>query len=157
LIVTGDREIIEIILLTLYVSGVAVLISMVLGLPRTFYRAESFQDKKVFCLSGQYRDGSSPGCCWLFISLMLWRSGPFGFLSIMYTPTAMIIAQVLIAAPIIAGVTLAAVQQINPAKLKLQALSLGASGLRSSGLWQKRQSFPHSLRSWQVLAALSLK
>jgi tungstate transport system permease protein len=50
----------------------------------------------------------------------------------MYTPTAMIVAQVLIATPIISGVTLAAVAQINP-KLKLQALSLGAN--RTQVLW----------------------
>jgi len=49
-----------------------------------------------------------------------------GFLKLMYTPTAMVIAQVLIASPIIAGITLAAVQQIDP-KLKQQVLSLGAN------------------------------
>jgi tungstate transport system permease protein len=73
-----------------------------------------------------------PVAAGLFISIMLWRSGPLGILGIMYTPTAMIIAQVLIASPIIAGVTLAAVQQVNP-NLKLQALSLGAN--RAQVLW----------------------
>jgi tungstate transport system permease protein len=133
LIVTGDREIIEIILLTLYVSGVAVIISMVLGLPTgLLVGLNHFRTKKFFVSLINTGMGLPPVAAGLFISLMLWRSGPFGFLSIMYTPTAMIIAQVLIAAPIIAGVTLAAVQQINPA-LKLQALSLGAS--RSQILW----------------------
>ena len=133
LIFTGDREIIEIILLTLYVSGVAVALSMVLGLPLgLFIGLNNFRTKKFFVSIINTGMGLPPVAAGLFISLMLWRSGPFGFLSIMYTPTAMIIAQVLIAAPIIAGVTLAAVQQINPA-LKLQALSLGAS--RSQILW----------------------
>jgi tungstate transport system permease protein len=118
LIFTGNREIFEIVLLTIRVSGIAVIISMILGVP-------------VGLLIGFVISiintgmGLPPVAAGLFISLFLWRSGPLGFLSIMYTPTAMIIAQILIASPIISGVTLAAVQQINP-KLKYQAMSLGA-------------------------------
>ena len=70
--------------------------------------------------------GLPPVAVGLIVSVLLWRSGPLGLLGLIYTPTAIIIAQVLIASPIVAGITLAAVQQINP-KLKLQALSLGAS------------------------------
>ncbi len=142
LIFTGDREIIEIILLTLYVSGVAVALSMVLGLPLgLFIGLNNFRTKKFFVSIINTGMGLPPVAAGLFISLMLWRSGPFGFLSIMYTPTAMIIAQVLIAAPIIAGVTLAAVQQINPA-LKLQALSLGAGRAQILWLMAKEAKLP---------------
>jgi len=70
--------------------------------------------------------GLPPVAAGLIVALFIWRSGPFGFLELMYTPAAMVIAQVLIATPIIAGITLAAVQQIDP-KLRQQALSLGAN------------------------------
>ena len=73
--------------------------------------------------------GLPPVAAGLFVTLFIWRSGVFGFLELMYTPSAMVIAQVLIASPIIAGITLAAVQQINP-KLSQQALSLGADRLQ---------------------------
>ncbi len=62
----------------------------------------------------------------LFVSIMLWRSGPFGALELLYTPTAIVTAQFVIAAPIVTGLTIAAMQQLNP-KLRLQLLALGAS------------------------------
>ena len=133
LIFSGDREIFEIILLTLKVSGIAVIISMVLGLPiGLLVGLNNFKSKRFVITIINTGMGLPPVAAGLFISIMLWRSGPLGILGIMYTPTAMIIAQVLIAAPIIAGVTLAAVQQVNP-NLKLQALSLGAN--RAQVLW----------------------
>jgi tungstate transport system permease protein len=48
----------------------------------------------------------------LFVTISLWRNGPLGFLGILYTPLAMIIAQAVIATPIVTGITLAAVQQL---------------------------------------------
>ncbi|MHB1443615.1 MAG: ABC transporter permease [Candidatus Humimicrobiaceae bacterium] len=126
LIFTGDREIFGILLLTIRVSGIAVIISMILGIPvGLLIGLNNFRGKKFIISIINTGMGLPPVAAGLFISLFLWRSGPLGFLSIMYTPTAMIIAQILIASPIISGVTLAAVQQINP-KLKYQAMSLGA-------------------------------
>ncbi len=130
LIFSGDEEIIEIILLTLRVTGLAVIISMLLGMPIGLaIGLNNFRSKRFVVSIINTGMGLPPVAAGLLVSIMLWRSGPFGFLGIMYSPTAMVIAQVLIASPIIAGVTLAAVQQINP-KLKLQALSLGASNLQ---------------------------
>jgi tungstate transport system permease protein len=63
---------------------------------------------------------------------MLWRTGPIGQLRLLYTPTAMVIAQCAIALPIVIGLTVAAIQQLNP-KLRLQILGLGAS--RFQLLW----------------------
>src|SRR5688572_1832404 len=68
----------------------------------------------------------------LFISIFLWRSGPLGFLELIYTPTAMIVAQVVIAFPIVAGLTMASFQALDP-KLALQLLGIGAS--KSQLLW----------------------
>jgi tungstate transport system permease protein len=62
----------------------------------------------------------------LFVTIFLWRNGPFGFLDIMYTPTAMIVAQAVIATPIVTGITVASIQNL-PAGLKLQILALGAT------------------------------
>jgi len=73
--------------------------------------------------------GLPPVVVGLFVSIFLWRSGPFGFLELLYTPTAIVIAQVIIAAPIVTGLTLAAMQQISPS-FRLQILGLGASRLQ---------------------------
>jgi tungstate transport system permease protein len=76
--------------------------------------------------------GLPPVVVGLFVSILLWRSGPLGFLEILFTPAAMVIAQVIIASPIIMGLTTAAIQQLNP-KLRLQFLALGAS--RAQIVW----------------------
>jgi tungstate transport system permease protein len=70
--------------------------------------------------------GLPPVVVGLFVSIFLWRSGPLGVLELLYTPTAIVIAQFIIAAPIVMGLTIAAMQQLNP-KLRLQLLGLGAS------------------------------
>ena len=62
----------------------------------------------------------------LFVSIFLWRSGPLGFMELIYSPTAMVIAQVIIAFPIVAGLTMASFQALDP-KLGLQLLGIGAS------------------------------
>src|SRR5439155_12119528 len=73
--------------------------------------------------------------------ITLWRSGPLGFLELLYTPAAMVLAQVVIAFPIVAGLTLAAVQQLNP-NLRLQLLALGASRVQLLGLLLREVRLP---------------
>jgi tungstate transport system permease protein len=70
--------------------------------------------------------GLPPVVVGLFVTIFLWRNGPFGALDILYTPTAMIIAQAVIATPIVMGITVASIQNL-PANLKLQILALGAT------------------------------
>ena len=128
LLFSGNREIYEIVLLTIRVSGLEVIISMTLGIPVGLsVGLNNFKVKRFVVSLINTGMGLPPVAAGLIVSVFLWRSGPLGLLRLMYTPTAMVIAQILIASPIIAGVTLAAVQQINP-MLKLQALSLGANG-----------------------------
>jgi len=130
LLLSGNREVYEIVLLTIKVSGIAVIISMIAGIPVGLaVGLNDFKGKRFVVSIINTGMGLPPVAAGLLVAVFLWRSGPFGFLQLMYTPTAMVIAQVLIAAPIIAGVTLAAIQQVNPS-LKTQALSLGA------GRWQ---------------------
>ena len=127
LIFTGDREIYEILFLTLKVSGSAVLFSMLLGIPLgVLVGLNKFPLKRFVTAIINTGMGLPPVAAGLIVTLFVWRSGLLGFLELMYTPAAMVIAQVLIASPIIAGITLAAVQQIDP-KLRQQALSLGAN------------------------------
>jgi tungstate transport system permease protein len=76
--------------------------------------------------------GLPPVVVGLFISLLLWRSGPLGSLDLLYTPTAIVLAQFVIAAPVVTGLTLAAVQQI-PDRFHLQMVALGAS--RAQLVW----------------------
>jgi tungstate transport system permease protein len=76
--------------------------------------------------------GLPPVVVGLFVSILLWRSGPLGGLELLYTPTAIVLAQLVIAAPIVTGLSLAAVQQI-PEPFRLQMQALGAS--RSQLVW----------------------
>src|SRR5689334_3179916 len=76
--------------------------------------------------------GLPPVVVGLFVSIFLWRSGPLGFLELIYSPTAMVVAQVIIAFPIVAGLTLSSFQTLNP-NLALQLAGIGAS--RAQVLW----------------------
>jgi len=73
--------------------------------------------------------GLPPVVVGLWVSIFLWRSGPLSFLNMMYTPGAIILAQSIIASPIVTGFTIAAIGQLNH-KIKLQILALGASRLQ---------------------------
>jgi len=126
-------DLLEVILLTLQVSGTATLISICLGLPVGLWLAlNDFPGKKVILSVVNFGMGLPPVVVGLFVSLLLWRYGPLGGLEIMYTPAAMIIAQSVIASPIIAGLSFAAVGALPP-NLRLQILSLGATG--SQACW----------------------
>jgi tungstate transport system permease protein len=85
--------------------------------------------------------GLPPVVVGLFVSLCLWRSGPLGFLDLIYSATAMVIAQVVIALPIVAGLTLASFQSLNP-RLSLQILGAGASQTQLLWLLCKEARLP---------------
>ena len=130
LLLSGDKEVFSIALLTLKVSGIATLVSLILGVPLGMFLAISkFKGRKFLVGAVNAGMGLPPTVVGLWVALFLWRRGPFGFLSLMYTPTAMVIAQSIIALPIVAGLTMTAVQQLSP-KLRLQILALGASPLQ---------------------------
>jgi tungstate transport system permease protein len=85
--------------------------------------------------------GLPPVVVGLFVSIFLWRNGPFGFLEILYTPTAIVIAQAIIATPIVMGITLAAIQHL-PKNLRLQILALGATRLQMVWMLMKEARLP---------------
>jgi len=138
LIIRGDPEIWAITWLTLKVSGIATGISLLIGLPLgTWLALRKFTGQG--CLFSFINTGMAfpPVVIGLWVSIFLWRSGPFGDLGLIYTPTAMVIAQTIIATPIVVGLTIAALQQLNP-YLRVQLLGLGASQLQVIfALWRE--------------------
>ena len=128
-----DPEVFEVCWLTLKVSGTATLLSVIIGVPLGCILALSRFPGRNFLVSlSNFGMGLPPVVVGLWVSIFLWRSGPFGSLGIIYTPTAMVIAQAVIASPLVISFTLAAVQQISP-RLRLHLLALGAN--RRQLLW----------------------
>ena len=122
-----DAEVWAITWLSLKISGGATLISLLLGIPLGIALALThFLGRSVIVALVNTGMGLPPVVVGLFVSLFLWRSGPLGFLELIYSPTAMVVAQVIIAFPIVAGLTMASFQSLDP-KLSLQLLGIGAS------------------------------
>lgn len=127
LLIQGDPEVLRVTLLSLEVSGVAVLLSMLLGMPLGVALALTrFPGRSLLVSAVNTGMGVPPVVAGLAVFMVLARSGPVGILDLIYTPTAMVVAQVVIASPIVAGLTMTAMQQLPP-KLRLQTLGLGAS------------------------------
>lgn len=126
-------ELLEILGMSLLVSGGAVAVSMLLGVPLGIWMGlHRFPGRRFLVTLVNTGMGVPPVVVGLLVFLLLARSGPLGGLELLYTPAAMILAQVLIALPLVAGVTLAAIQALDQ-RLTLQILSLGASRLQLYG------------------------
>jgi tungstate transport system permease protein len=133
LVLTFDAEVWSITWLSLKISGCATLVSLLVGIPLGIALASSrFPGRAVVAALVNTGMGLPPVVVGLFVSIFLWRSGPLGFLELIYSPSAMVIAQVIIAFPIVAGLTMASFQNLDP-KLTLQLLGIGAS--RPQLLW----------------------
>lgn len=127
LILARDPALMQIVWLSLQVSAAALVIAMLLGIPAgaalglSRIRAQGLI--VILLYTGM---GLPPVVVGLFVYLMLSRSGPFGPLGWLFTPAAMIVAQTIIAFPLVAGLTMIAVQSVDP-QLRLQARALGAT------------------------------
>jgi tungstate transport system permease protein len=133
LVLGGDPEVLDITWLSLRLSATATLLSLVVGIPLgTALALVRFPGRRLAIALVNTGMGLPPVVVGLFISILLWRSGPLGFLELLYTPVAIVLAQFVIAAPLVVGLTLAAVQQI-PERFRLQMVALGAS--RGQLLW----------------------
>jgi len=132
LIGTLDPALLEIVLLSLQVSGTALLFSTVIGIPLGAAMGLSrFVGRRLVIALLYTGMGFPPVVVGLFVYLMLSRSGPFGQLNAplipdLFTPGAMVVAQTIISFPLVAGFTMAAVMGVDPA-LRLQVQSLGAT------------------------------
>jgi len=130
LVFSGDAEVWSVTWLSLQISGAATLISLIIGIPLGIVLAMTrFAGRSMTVAVINTGMGLPPVVVGLFISILFWRSGPFGFMELIYTTTAMIIAQVIIALPIVAGLTMASFQSLDP-NLALQLFGIGASRLQ---------------------------
>ena len=134
LVARGDAEVMRIMWLSLRVSGIATVSSLLFGIPLgTVIGLSRFRGRRLALSLVNTGMGFPPVVVGLFVSIFLWRSGPLGFLELLYTPTAIVIAQFILAFPVVTGLTAAAMQQVDP-RLQLQLLGLGAS--RTQLIWQ---------------------
>ena len=127
LIISLDPALYEIIWFSLYVSGVALIYSIIIGIPLgAFLGLQRFIGRR-FVIALLYTGmGFPPVVIGLFVYLMLSRSGLLGDLGWLFSAKAVIVAQVIISFPLVAGFTMAAVMGVNP-HLRRQLLALGAT------------------------------
>lgn len=137
LILLGDAAVVEVVVLSLRVSGTALLISTLAGIPVGVALGLSRFIGRRLAIALLYTGmGFPPVVIGLFVYLMLSRSGPLGQLNwwlvpALFTPAAMVVAQSIIAFPLVAGFTMVAVMAVDP-QLRRQVQSLGATRWQST-------------------------
>jgi tungstate transport system permease protein len=130
LILTINPELFSIILLSLQVSGSALVIAALLGLPlgaALAWRRVPLRGLVISLMNTGM--GLPPVVAGLFLYLFLSRSGPLGFLGLLYTPTAMVMVQAILACPIVASLSHAAIVKVDPV-IRQAAITLGATPLQ---------------------------
>jgi tungstate transport system permease protein len=133
LILRGDREVLEITLRSLLVSGAATVLSLVVGVPVGMFLAlRSFPGRNLLLALVNTGMGLPPVVVGLVVALVLWRTGPLGDFRLLYTTRAMALAQAILSLPLVVGLTAAGIGSLNP-RLRLQIAALGASRLQ--GAW----------------------
>jgi tungstate transport system permease protein len=128
-----DPEVWQITALSLQVSAIATGVSLLIGLPfGTWLALGNFRGRSVLLSIVNTGMALPPVVVGLVVAMTLWRSGPLGDFRLIYTPVAIIIAQTVISAPVVTGLTAAALEALDP-RLQQQLLGLGAS--RSQMVW----------------------
>jgi len=139
---TADAELLGVTWLSLQVSAAATGLSLLAGMPLgTVLALARFPGRGLLVALVNTGMGLPPVVVGLFVSILLWRSGPLGALELLYTPTAIVVAQFVIALPVVTGLTLAAVQQI-PDRFRRQVQGLGASRLQLLGILIREARLP---------------
>lgn len=134
LLATGDEDTWAITALTLRVSLSATAVALLVGLPvGAAVALGRFPGRRVTLAAANTGLGIPPVVVGLVVTVLLWRSGPLGGLGLLYTPAAMVLAQALIATPIVVALTAAAVAQVDPEFL-VQMRAIGASPARGFAL-----------------------
>lgn len=133
MLTSGSVDVWAIVLASLRVSGSAVAFALVLGIPiGVFIGVRRFVGRAFALAVFNAGMGLPPVFVGLIVSMTLSRRGPLGELSLLYTQQAMVMAQVIIALPVVVAIAAAATSAV-PLELRLQAASLGAS--RSRVTW----------------------
>ena len=128
-----DPEVWQITTLSLQVSAIATIVSLLIGLPfGTWLALGNFRGRSVILSIINTGMALPPVVVGLVVAMTLWRSGPLGDFRLIYTPWAIIIAQTVISAPVVTGLTAAALAALDP-RLQQQLLGLGAS--RGQMIW----------------------
>lgn len=133
-----DSEVFQITALSIQISAIATIISLGIGLPfGTWLALGNFRGRSIILSIINTGMALPPVVVGLVVAIMLWRSGPLGDFRLIYTPIAIIIAQTVIAAPVVTGLTAAALEALDP-RLQQQLLGLGASrGQMLRYLWRE--------------------
>lgn len=130
LIMSGDPELFEIVQLSLFVSGIALVIATCIGIPLgVLLGTHDFKGKGIIIRITYTLMSLPPVIAGLTVFLILMRRGPFGHLQLNYTPTAMIIVQICLITPIIMGLTYNLVKEKAPVVNRL-GITLGAGKLQ---------------------------
>ncbi len=140
LIFSGDPEIARITFLSLRVSGAATLLGGIIGIPLGATIAlRSFRGKTIVISMINTLMGLPPVLVGLIFYILLSSTGPLGFLHLIYTPEAMMLAQLTMVIPIVAGVVITSTSGIDVG-LREAAISLGADALQEVRilLWESR-------------------
>jgi tungstate transport system permease protein len=142
LLVTLDRDLLEIVGLSLQVSLLAVALSALIGLPLgAAVGAFRFPGRTIISVFLNSMMGLPPVVVGLFVYLLLSASGPLGVLGLLYTPTAMIITQTILVTPIVAALTRQVIEDLNR-EYDEQFASLGIRAFDRAAalLWDARHS-----------------
>lgn len=130
LLASGTVDVWAIVVTSLRVSGIATAIALVLGIPLGwFIGTKRFVGRSVALVAFNAGMGLPPVFVGLIVAMTLSRRGPLGDLGLLYSRTAMVIAQLIIATPVIVAVTAAALSAVPPDLIR-QARSLGAGRWR---------------------------
>lgn len=134
LLAGGDAVTYEVLWRSLRISVMATSIALAIGLPIGLALATArFPGRRTLYTLANTGMGLPPIVVGLVVTVLLWRSGPLGGLGLLYTPTAMVIAQAAIATPVVIALSAAALQQVDE-EFRLQMRGIGASRWRS--LWE---------------------
>ena len=142
MVVSGNADLLEIVLLSLRVSLTASALACLIGLPiGAFVAIGRFPGKSAVLVLMNALMGLPPVVVGLLVYLQLSRSGPLGFLGLLYTPTAMIIAQTILIAPIVAALSRQVLEDLH-AEYAEQFRSLCLTRLQTvqALLWDARYS-----------------
>lgn len=127
--------------LTLRVSSTALLVALVIGVPIGAWLGIGSARRRAALVVANTGMGLPPVLVGLVVTMLLWRTGPLGSLDLLYTPAAMILAQAILALPIVVGLCAAAVQQLGP-RLPAQLAGLGAGPLQIGWLVVRQARLP---------------
>ena len=127
LLLSPTRELTSIVLRTLMVSGGALFLSALFGLPiGALVALRRFPLRNFLSSSLNAMMGLPPVVAGLFLYVLLSRSGPLGFMGLLYTPSAMVLAQFVLALPLVAALSASAIRSVDPS-ISLAARALGAT------------------------------